>query len=283
MKKGKVVAVIRVPELGRIYGAQVAASAKAKAARANAERLGDLAKKRISSDQAWLDAKAEADALDAESHALTGQLSAMGSTGGSGAPFLLALRAPVSGVVVARDAVLGQPVAADQVLGTISDLSEVWFLARVFEKDLELVRVGAAVDVNLNAYPTQRFSGVIELVGQQIDPVARTVTARVRLINRDGLLRLGLFGAALVALPGEHGEEARLVIPRDAVTEIGGKQVVFVRQPDDDFEMHPVVLGQSAPGLVEVISGLRDGELVVSEGVFSLKSLVLKSSLAEED
>lgn len=284
VKKGEVVAVVRVPELGRIHGAQAAAAARARAARANAERLEDLAKKHLASEQAWLDAKADAEAYSAEARALGGQLAAMGSgSGGTAAPFLLALRSPVAGVVVARDAVVGQPVAADQVLGTVADLSEMWFLARVFEKDLEQIRVGSAVEVQLNAYASRRFSGTIELVGQQIDPVARTVTARVRLKNPEGLLRLGLFGAALVSIPGEDGATTRLVIPRDAVTEIGGKQVVFVRQPDDDFEIHPVVLGQGAPGLVEVISGLREGELVVSEGVFSLKSVVLKSTLAEED
>ncbi len=283
VKKGEVVAVVRVPELGRIHGAQAAAAARARAARAGADRLEDLAKKRLASEQAWLDARAEADALGAEARALSGQLAAMGSGSGGGAPFLLSLRSPVAGVVVARDAVVGQPVASDQVLGTVADLSEMWFVARVFEKDLELVRPGAAVEVQLNAYASQRFSGKIDLVGQQIDPVARTVTARVRLVNRDGLLRLGLFGSALVSIPGGQGGESCLVVPRDAVTEIAGKQVVFVRQPDDDFELHPVVLGQSAPGLVEVISGLREGELVVSEGVFSLKSVVLKGTLAEED
>ncbi len=282
VKKGDKLATIRVPELGRIRGAQLAAAARAKAAHANADRLADLAKNRLTSEQAALDARAEADAQSAEAHALGEQLAAMG-TGASGSPSLLTLRAPVAGVVVSRDAVVGQPVAADQVLGTVADLSEMWFLARVFEKDLASIKVGAAVDVQLNAYAAEHFAGVIELIGQQIDPVARTVTARVRLKNRDGLLRLGLFGSALVSIPGEDTDEARLVVPQDAVTDVAGKSVVFVQQTDGDFEMHPVVLGRSAPGRVDVLSGLRENERVVSEGVFSLKSVVLKSTLAEED
>ncbi len=284
VKKGDVLAIIRVPELGRIHGLQAAASARAKAARANADRLQLLSEKQLATAQAYLDAKAEADAQQAESRALAGQLSAMGSNaGGTSAPFLLAIRSPIAGVVVTRDAVVGQPVASEQVLGSVADLSEMWFLARLFEKDLEIVRVGAPVDVQLNAYANARFSGSVTLIGQQIDPVARTVTARIPLKNRDGLLRLGLFGSALVGVAGEDGAEPRLVIPRNAVTEIAGKQVVFVLQPDGDYEVHPVVLGTSAPGLVEVVSGLREGEQVVSEGVFTLKSLVLKSSLAEDD
>lgn len=284
VKKGDVMAVLRVPELGRIHGLQSAAAARAKAARANADRLQGLVQKQLATEQALLDAQAEADAQQAEARALSGQLGAMGSSsGGSGAPFLLAIRSPVAGVVVSRDAMVGQPVAAEQILGTVADLSEMWFLARLFEKDLEHVRVGAPVDVQLNAYAAERFSGTIDLIGQQIDPVARTVTARIRLKNREGFLRFGLFGTAIVGIAAENDAEPRLVIPRDAVTEIAGKQVVFVLQADGDYELHPVVLGVGAPGLVEVISGLREGERVVSEGVFTLKSLVLKSSLGEDD
>ena len=71
-------------------------------------------------------------------------------------------------------------------------------------------------------------------------------------------------------------------MPRDAVADVGGKTQVFVRQGDGDFEAHEVVLGDSALGLVEVLSGLREGEQVVSAGTFSLKSAVLKGTLADE-
>jgi membrane fusion protein, heavy metal efflux system len=287
VKKGEVVALVRVPELGRLHGLQLAAMARAKAARADAHRLEDLARSSLATEQTYLDAKAEAEAQEAEAQALAGQLRSMGSGPGGATPFLLALRSPVAGIVVTREAIVGQPVAADQVLGMVADLSELWFLARLFEKDLEQVHEGAAVEVRLNAYPTTRFPGTVDLVGHQIDPVARTVTARVRLKNHDDLLRAGLFGSALVAVAraATTGAEAApvLVVPRDAVTELAGKQVVFVRQDDGHFEVHPVVLGESAPGVVAIVSGLREGEAVVSEGTFSIKSVVLKSTLAEDD
>ncbi len=73
------------------------------------------------------------------------------------------------------------------------------------------------------------------------------------------------------------------MVPRSAVAEINSKPVVFVRHPDDDFELHPVVLGHAALGKVEVLSGLREGEEVVVDGAFTLKSLVLKSTFAEEE
>ena len=70
---------------------------------------------------------------------------------------------------------------------------------------------------------------------------------------------------------------------KGSVVELSGKPVVFVRQPDGDFELHDVVLGQSNLGKVQILSGLRDGEHVVAEGAFTVKSAILRGSLAEEE
>ena len=94
---------------------------------------------------------------------------------------------------------------------------------------------------------------------------------------------MGLFGNAYVALDEAAGREPTLVVPRSALTEVGRKQVVFVQHPDGDFELHEVELGRAATGKVEVVSGLREGERVVDQGVFTLKSAVLKSTFAEEE
>jgi cobalt-zinc-cadmium efflux system membrane fusion protein len=283
VRKGDVLAVIKVPELGKAKAAFAATRAKAVAARANADRLQSLSAERLAGNQEVMAAAAEAAALEAEAHAAEEQLRALG-TGTSGVSgSQLSLRAPLSGVVVARDAVVGQPVTADQTIATIADLREVWFLARVFEKDLGQIHAGAPADVQLNAYAKERFAGSVEYLGKQIDPAARTVTARIRLTNRNDLLRIGLFGVAHVGT----GEGAKappvLVVPVDAVTEIGGKSSVFVRQQDGHFDVHAVVLGETALGKVQVVSGLRAGEAVVVDGVFTLKSAVLKSTFAEAE
>ncbi len=283
VKKGDTLAVIRVPELGKVRGAQASTLAKAKAARTNANRLKALLEQRLTSEQAVVDAEAEARALSVEAQALGEQLMALGAGGQSGAPFLLALRSPMDGTVITRDAVIGQPIAADHTLGSIADMREVWFLARVFEKDLGRLKIGVSADVQLNAYPKERFQGKVDYIGQTIDPVARTVTARISLSNRNDLLRIGLFGMAHVATGDSETHEPRLLVPRSAVTEIGDKPVVFVKQSDVDFELHEVVLGDGALGIVEVISGLRESEEVVVEGVFTLKSVVLKGTLEEDE
>lgn len=283
VQKGAILIQLQVPELGKAKAASTATQAKAVAARTNADRLRALADKRLAANQEVLTATAEADALEAEARAAREQLAALGTGLKGSEGSTLALRAPVAGLIVSRDAVVGQPVAAEQTLATIADLSEVWFLGSVFEKNLAQVRLGAPAEIQLNAYPEDRFSGSVEYLSRQIDPVARTVTARIRLTNRDDLLRLGLFGIARVATGEPVKREAALVVPRSAVTEIAQKPVVFVRQPDGDFDLHEIVLGNGGLGKVEVVSGLREGEQVVKSGVFTLKSAVLKSTFGEDD
>lgn len=283
VKKGDVLAVLRVPDVGRLRGSLAAASAKAKASRANADRLRALRDSGLGAEQAVVDADAEARSQEAEARAVGEQLSAIGVNADSGGGFLVPLRSPITGVVVSREAVVGQPVTADQVIASVVDFSEVWFLGRVFEKDLARLRVGAKCDVQLNAYPGDNFEGFVEYVGQRTDPVARTLTARIKLRNDGDRLRIGLFGTAHVELAETSQAEARIIVPRSAVTDVGGKNVVFVQAADGDFVVHEVTLGNAALAQVEVLSGLSEGENVVIGGVFTLKSLLLKSTLAEDD
>lgn len=282
VKKGDVLASIRVPDISKVRSAQSTAASRGAAARANAERLQGLADKGLASKQEALSVLAEADSLESESRAMSEQLAALGTaTGQLGSDVVL--RAPIAGIVIARDAVLGQPITAEQTIASIADLSEVWFLARVFEKDLRRLRAGANTEVMLNAYPGEHFEGVLEYIARQIDPVARTLTARVRLRNEGDRLRLGLFGTAQVFVGEPSKREPRIIVPRDALTEIAGKTVAFVRQKDGDFEVHELAVGESALGKVEVLGGLREGEEVVVEGLFTLKSMVLRSTIAEDE
>ncbi|MBX3188307.1 MAG: efflux RND transporter periplasmic adaptor subunit [Labilithrix sp.] len=282
VKKGETLAVLRIPEIGKVRAAHSATIAKAASARTNADRLAGLAEKGLAPKQEAAAARAEADALEAESKALGEQLQALGM-GASGAGSELALQAPVSGTVVARDAVVGQPVSTEQTIASIADLSEVWFLARVFEKDLGRLDVGASTEVTLNAYPSERFEGKVEYVGKQIDPVARTVNARVRLTNKNDVLRLGLFGTARVVVKSQAAGEPVLVVPRAALTEIAGKTVVFVQVGEGEFETHEVTVGDAAAGRVRVLAGLAEGEPIVVDGAFTIKSVLLRGTLAHED
>ncbi len=284
VKKNDVLARVAVTEIGKLRAVQSSALAHAKAARAEADRLAPLVASGVRAQQELLNAEAQAKSNEAEASGIAAQLAAMSTAGSTlGGSSQIVLRAPMDGVILTRDAVVGGAVTSERPLAKMADLSEAWFLARVFEKDLGKLRVGAKADVTLNAYPAESFAGTVDYLSRQIDPVARTVTARIRVANRDDLLRIGLFGTARIATGDATPRPAVLVIPRSAIIEIAGKHVAFVRHPDDDFELHELVLGETSVGKVEVVSGLREGEEVVSEGAFTLKSMVLKSTLAEED
>jgi cobalt-zinc-cadmium efflux system membrane fusion protein len=279
VKKGELLATVRIPDLAKLRAARASAAAKATTARTNATRLQELSLKGLAANQELANATAEATSLEAETHALDEQIQALGM-GNSASE--LRLRAPIAGVVLSRSAVVGQPLTPEDTIASIADLSEVWFLGRVFEKDLAAIQLGARAEVELNAFPKRRFDGTVEYLGRQIDPTVRTLTARVRLANADDSLRIGLFGTAHVATASSHSHPV-LTVPRSAISEVGGKTVVFVHQPDGDFDMHEVVLGESNLGKVQILSGLREGENVVTRGAFTLKSAVLRDSLKEEE
>lgn len=285
VRRGAVLAVIESIELARARAEYTAAQAKAAAARQNAERLRRVADKGLAAGQEVAAAEAEARSLQAQARAAEQTLAAFGAGAldAESDAARLAVRAPIEGDVLRRDAVRGQTVKDEHVIAEIADLDRAYFLARLFEKDLARVRPGAAAEVRLNGYLDEVFQGQVEAIGKQLDPAARTVTARILIRNRDDLLKVGLFGMATVVDTSPPAAAPRLVVPLGAITKIADREVVFVQEPEGVFVVHPVTLGRSAAGRSEVLSGLRPGERVVVGGVFTLKSAVLKNTFGEEE
>ena len=283
--KGQMVAVLESPELARARAGLASAQARAKAARLNADRLARLEAKSLAAGQEVAAASAEAAALEAEAAAARQTLDAFGQGAdeAQGGSARVTIRTPLAGFVLSRDAVQGQSVEPQHVIAVIGDLDRAYFLGRLFEKDLARVKLGAHAEVRLNAYPAEVFEGEIETIGRQLDPAARTVTARIVVRNHGDLVKVGLFGTARVVVGAAEGPTRRVVVPLRAVMRVANKDVVFVLQPDGDFELHQVTLGHTADGRVELLSGLRANEEVVVEGGFTLKSAILKSTFGEED
>ena len=285
VKAGALLAVIESAELARTAATYSAAQSRVQAAQKNAARVESLSGSGLAANQEVLDAKAHAGSISAEAQAARRSLLALGiaesQLGQVGARF--ELRAPFAGFTLSRNAIVGQTVPAEHVLCDLIDFSRAYFIGRLYEKNLAQVRAGQLAEVRLNAYPEVVFLGKVETVSKMLDPSARTVVTRIAIPNQDDLLKAGLFGKARVSLGGGSTHPRVLVVPLSAVTRIADRDVVFVRQPDDDFEVHPVTLGPSASGEVQILSGLREGESVVSDGVFTLKGAILKSTFAEEE
>lgn len=281
VEPGDVLATVRAPNLQSLRAAESALRARGASARANAERLEALVDKRMASAQEAIAASAEADALEAEARAARERLRALGVGRSARRGVTFDVRSPMAGVVLERSVVAGSPVTAETVVAKLVSADEVWFLAHVFERDVARVEPGSAASVHLNAYPDETFDGMVEYVAHQVDPGARTLSARIPLANPDGKLRLGLYGTAHVVAGGEPTPPV-VAVPSSAVTRMLGRPVVFVRHDDGHFEAHDVVLGRSDPHHTEIVHGIRENERVVSEGAFTIKSALLKDTLGED-
>jgi RND family efflux transporter MFP subunit len=157
-----------------------------------------------------------------------------------------------------------------------------WLFLQVFEKDLPAVVEGAAVTLTCESHPNHHFRGTIDFVGQVLDPHSRTVRARAVIDNPEGKLKPGMFVYTSIEARHEEGdEEAHLAIPLTAVANVEGRDVVFVQTADRTFVPRPVVLGEASRAWVTIRSGLAEGETIAVEGVFTVKSELLKGGLEE--
>jgi RND family efflux transporter MFP subunit len=151
---------------------------------------------------------------------------------------------------------------------TIADLRSVWVSSDVPENSIRLIRVGEAVDITLDAFPEQTFSGRVARIADTLDPKTRTLKVMIELPNPRGMLRPEMFGRI------RHLEAARstAVLPVGAIIQGDGRNVVYVEQSKGRFEAREVVLGNRVGEVVAIVSGVNVGERVVVDGVMLLRS-----------
>ncbi len=179
------------------------------------------------------------------------------------------LRAPFDGRVIMRNITRGEVVETMQKLFTVADLSDVWVVGKVPEKDVRFIHREQVVEVRATSYPGQVFSGTITHISDVLDPATRTMQLRVTVPNPKKLLKPEMF--ASVRVHAASDPEAVLV-PVAAVQRSGESSYVFVQLDGGRFEKRPVVLGAETDQVVAVLSGLREAELIVTAGTFVLKS-----------
>jgi len=189
------------------------------------------------------------------------------------------LRAPFAGVITNYDVAPGELVDPEDELFTITDLSQVWVLADVYERDIAKVHTGRDVAIAVDAYPGRVFSGRLTYVSDLIDPQTRTAKVRCVVDNTDGALKLDMF--ARVTIPRGDQREV-LAVPAVAIQQVDGQPVVFVRRSATEFERRDVDTGETAGQLVEIVSGLQPGDEIVSAGSFYLKTALLRERIGDE-
>jgi RND family efflux transporter MFP subunit len=181
------------------------------------------------------------------------------------------VRAPVDGVVIARGVNPGQVIGAGQELFTVTDLSTVWVIGDLYEKDFPVVRVGSGATVMVPATPGAPLRGRVAYIDPRVDPATRTAKVRVEVSNKGGGLRLGMY----VTLSFEVGSGGHVtLVPRDAVQAVGTRNVVYVLLEGGEgrFAERTVKLGAALGESLEVLDGVKPGELVVTTGSFFLRA-----------
>lgn len=193
----------------------------------------------------------------------------------------LNLKTPVGGVVIERNAILGDHAEAGQTLFVVSDLSSLWAHLDAYEdKMASLTRDGEAV-IRTPQYPGRDFPGRITVVADEVDEQLRTVEVRVEVPNPDGLLKPNMYIQGLIRI---QGEEERLVVPPDAVELLEDHHVVFVRMPPEPGEDHTLIravdveLGETLSVGRVIQSGLDGSEAIVTQGAFNLKAELTKGA-----
>jgi membrane fusion protein, heavy metal efflux system len=186
-----------------------------------------------------------------------------------------AVQAPISGVIVKVSKTSGEQVAPGEAMFEIVDFDTVWVQVPVFERDLHRIQRGIRASFSLPASPTTEFGGRAVDVGGVISPETRTATLLFEVPNQARTLRIGM----QVNVRLDAGESVQaLMVPREAVLESEGKRIVYVLLSGEGFQRREVVVGDEYGDQVAVLSGLKAGERVVTQGAYQLRQHELRPS-----
>ncbi len=238
------------------YKAQLAGSAAQAGLEASSyQRLQDLQRKNLASQQNLDETKAKLDAARAAQELNRVRLDKT------------VIRAPFSGTVGLRSVSPGAYVKPGDDIANLESLGSMKLDFRVPETYLARLAVGQSLAVRVDAWPDQSFEGSIYAIDPALDEQTRTVLLRARLPNKGNKLRPGLF--ARVSLILERRENA-LVAPEQAIVPLGQTPFVY-RVVDGKAVATPVKLGLRRPGLVEILDGLQAGDQVVTDGQLKIR------------
>ena len=281
VKTGDLLAVLDSRELAEAKAGFLAASERLDLARSNLQREKYLHEREVSSEQEYLEARqAEAEvriSLQSAQQRLLAiglsedEIQALKDQPGQ-VMTRYEMRAPFDGVVVQKHVTRGEMLGDESLPFVIADLSDVWIVLTVYQKDLAAIKPGQRAHI-VATHGLAESAGTIEYVSPILDEHTRTTTARVVMPNA-GEWRPGLFVTARVLVAQVN---AGVVVPKTAVQTMDGEQVVFV-ETSDGFEVRHVRPGRSDADSVEILAGIDPGDRYVAKGGFVLKAELEKGS-----
>lgn len=280
VRAGQVLAQLDSVEIGEALSAYWQAQSQHKVASADFERAQRLYQEQIVPQKEFLRAQGEAEKAETALRVAQEKLRLLGAVGSAprnGGGSVFPLTAPFAGTVIEKKAVLGELSQPDKPLFTIADLSTVWVEGNVFEQDVRKLRVGAAAEVTVAAFPGHVFKGKVGYIASVMDKETRTLKARIDVPNADQRLIPEMFATAAIHASG--GRRA-ILVPEESLVLVQGVPTVFVEDADG-FEARAVDPGEKLRGRVAIKNGIKSGDLVVVAGTYALKARMLKSQIGE--
>ncbi len=285
VKANASLAIIYSSELGLAQSAYLKAKAKLHVAEQAYSRAQFLLREQVIGEAEAQRRQADLLSTQAEAHESRDRLKLLGMDEGEFSRLdrsrqirsVVPIVAPFAGRIIGRKLTRGEVVETTENLFVIADLSEVWVQANIPEKDIPFVHAihasGGTQEVRINAYPKDVFKGTIAYVADVLDPVTRTMQLRIELPNRDGRLKPEMF--ATIRLFSD-AQPDQLAVPEAALQRDQGRTFVFVQRAANEYELREVHIGESNGTVTAILGGLNEGEPVVTNGAFVLKSELLK-------
>jgi len=282
---GQALATLDSVELGEALSRYRQSKTKLALAQSNMERIKQLVEKKIAARKDILQAETDYKTAQTELHTDEERLSLYGVAlsdlrGDNHRKPLLPVRSPIGGVITEKHAIVGELADPSKSLYTVADLSSVWVMVDINEKDLAKVHRGQAATVTVGAFPDLKLKGRITYIADLVDQATRTVKARVEVVNPGRKLKPEMFATVELTLPADAS--TTLAVPEDALQDLDGKKVVFVAENESEFVARQVRTGRVAAGMVEIAAGLQEGDRYAVKGAFILKSELKKGELVDE-
>ena len=286
VKTGQVLMTVEGLDIGEIKAGFMIAKAALDYSKANYERQKKLFDEKIGSQKSLLESQAEYEKALAEYKAEDKKIHSVGlsdddvtdgnkseeHTSGT-----LPIKSSINGVVVERNVVIGQLVDATTNAFKVINTNNVWIDGQIYEKDLTKINQKTNAVFTSSTYQNEKFNGRIIYIGQTVDEHSRTITVRGEFGNSNNKLKPQMFGE--LKIPVSENAKA-IMISTEAIVKESQEEYVFVQTSDSSFVKRKVITGMSVDNRIEIKEGLKEGEKVVTKGVFYLKSELKKDEFA---
>ena len=261
-------------ERRRLGQAEIEARARLSAAAAEAGRARRLLEQKAYSQRQFETAEADHNVAEATLAGVQEQMRALQTAPPTSN---YEVTAPISGTVVEVQKSVGEEVRAGEPILEIVALDRVWVEAPIFEKDLGRMKNEVAAIFTTSAYPDKEFRGRLITIGAVVDEQTRAATAVFEVDNGSGDLKIGM--QANLRL-GAGVKASVLLVPKESVLDNEGKKIVYVMLSGEEFERRDVVVGDEYGDKVAIVSGVKPGERVVTQGAYQLKLQELRPANA---